>query len=414
VANILILTDLPPADLTHGGYLRTVYLAKELAKKHNCYLATFGGNRAQIQPDVDGIFRDIKSLPLPPEKRRSPRRHFRWSNSQYIRLSRPKYFSTVICELQSAVTELKIDLVIASSLLVAEYAQALGGVTTILDDYDCHTLNMEREYEARKYQMTLRQRSKLLLHLARTIAQESQLTRNFQLVTTIATADQERLKRLNRLRKHAIAVIPNGVTPSFLAERGTPDEFPNAIAFWGVLDYQPNLTAVLYFYEKVFKPFLADKDLTWFIVGKNPGRDLCQIARSHKNVRVTGYVKDLFSLVRRVPIMVNPIVMGSGLKNKVLEAFAMRRAVISTRMGIQGIAARDGEEFIMAETPQQFAEAIFQLLSSPSEAKLMGKRARELVMREYTWERVGEQMNSHIQRLLRSESVSERKQVSSL
>jgi glycosyltransferase involved in cell wall biosynthesis len=413
VANILILTDLPPVDLTHGGYLRTVYLAKELAKKHNCHLATFGGNRGRIQPDVDGIFRDIKLLPLPTEKRPSPRRHFRWSNGQYLRLSRPKYFSTVIRELQSAVRELKIDLVIASSLLVAEYAQALSGVTTILDDYDCHTLIMEREYEARKYQMTLRQRSKFLLHLARTISQESQLTRNFQLITTIAPADQERLKRLNRSRKDAIAIIPNGVSPSFLAERRTPDEFPNAIAFWGVLDYQPNLTAVLYFYEKVFRPFLADKDLTWFIVGKNPGRELCQIARRHKNVRVTGYVKDLFGLVKRARIMVNPIIMGTGLKNKVLEAFAMRRAVVSTRRGMEAIAAQNGKEFILADTPEQFADAILSLLSSPIEAKLMGARARELVMREYTWERVGEQMNSHIERLLgSSEVLVERKLVS--
>ena len=87
--------------------------------------------------------------------------------------------------------------------------------------------------------------------------------------------------------------------------------------------------------------------------------------------------------------------------------------MISTRIGIQGIAARDGEEFIMAETPQQFADAIFQLLSSPSEAKLMGKlRKRTRDARIYLGESRRTDEFTH-QRLLRSESGAERKLVSS-
>ena len=102
-------------------------------------------------------------------------------------------------------------------------------------------------------------------------------------------------------------------------------------------------------------------------------------------VRVTGFVEDLAPVVSRIPIMVNPMVSGSGLKNKLLEAFALGRAVVSTSMGSESVDAEPGQHFRLADDPKKFADEILELIKKPEESRKLGDRARQFVAEKYTW-----------------------------
>jgi glycosyltransferase involved in cell wall biosynthesis len=87
--------------------------------------------------------------------------------------------------------------------------------------------------------------------------------------------------------------------------------------------------------------------------------------------------------------MVNPMRIGSGLKNKVLEAFAMGLAVVSTGLGIEAIStAREGVDYLRADEPARMASAIKLLIEDERLRLSMIKSARNVVLEHYTWNKV--------------------------
>ncbi|MHC5059387.1 MAG: glycosyltransferase family 4 protein [Planctomycetota bacterium] len=133
------------------------------------------------------------------------------------------------------------------------------------------------------------------------------------------------------------------------------------------------------------------KGLEWCIVGRNPETWLLDKATSCKSIRLTGYVEDLFSLVREYPVMVNPMISGSGMKNKVLEAFALNIAVVSTPLGMESIdGAVAGTHYLKADDPEEFAKSIQSLLDDEQKRSVIAKNANKLLLEKFTWERTGE------------------------
>lgn len=393
---ILFVTARIPYPLSHGGALRVFNLSRELGRYNECYLACIGrGEPGALDALLEqGVYKDIHVLPVP-RRCSSFKRFFRSSEGDLNRLGRPAYFAYVAGKLQDIVHELEVEVVIAVTLQMAEFVVPLTGVSKIIDDYDCVTLTMEREMSAAKSQASLTRRLMNRLQLARVRRQESGLTQLFDAVTTISPADHEALGILNRQHRESIHVIPNGVDQEKNACTGVA-EYENSIAFWGELSFPPNSSAVKYFYREVYLPFLKDKGITWYVVGKNADEEIQNMSRSCKGIIVTGFVQCLNELVCKIPVMVNPMVMGSGLKNKVLEAFNLRRAVVSTSMGVEALTARDGVHYLAADTPGVFADNVIKLLKDRGLREKLGNEAAGLVRSQYCWTQIGLKLNSLI------------------
>ena len=100
-----------------------------------------------------------------------------------------------------------------------------------------------------------------------------------------------------------------------------------------------------------------------------------------------GYVDDLRAAVGRYPIMIYPMRSGSGLKNKVLEAFGLGLVVVSTPMGVEALPlARDGVHLVSATSAPDFAAAVLGLLDDPARRERLREAAHALVGRHYRWE----------------------------
>jgi glycosyltransferase involved in cell wall biosynthesis len=208
-------------------------------------------------------------------------------------------------------------------------------------------------------------------------------------VTTISEPDRRQLLDLHGPASN-LHVIRNGVPDRLLDPLG-PSGSRRGVAFWGNLAFGPNCEALRFFVEQVFVPFLAAEDVELCVVGHHAPEWLVDISRREPGIVVTGFVPDLAAAVGGYPIMINPMRTGSGLKNKVLEAFGLGLAVISTRLGVDALGeVRDGEHLVLADEPADLAREVLALLGDDGRRDGLRTRAHDLVSTRYPWDRVGQ------------------------
>lgn len=391
VPNILILNSIVPFPANYNGNsIRVFPLSCQIAQRHQCYLAAFGvGDDRYEGVRQTGVYKDILLLP----ERQPGGGWRRYSSLRYgnlARVSQPEYFRDIVNRLRKFINRHAIDLVVAHTMQVAEFAEALADLPVIMDEIDCRYLSQRRKIDANTEKRGLRSSLTDALALFRASSQEGAFTKKFRYVTTVSPVDRKVLQDLAKGGKGRIVDIPNGIAPE-LNDYPLQEEQPQAaVAFWGALDFPPNRYAVSWFYNEVFLPFLADAKITWYIIGRNAGDDVNAMAAAHENIIATGFIDDLYGLVSRIPVMINPMKLGGGLKNKVLEAFALQRVVISNALGMEAVSALPGVHYVQAETPQEFADAVTKYTRPDDAARQLGARAREFVLDSYTWAAVGE------------------------
>jgi glycosyltransferase involved in cell wall biosynthesis len=178
-----------------------------------------------------------------------------------------------------------------------------------------------------------------------------------------------------------VAVYPNA-----LPFREPPARAPEqVIVFSGNLEYHPNASAVRFFRREVW-PILRAKcpTLVWRLVGKNP-EAVRGYVDGDDRIEVRGPVRDAVAELAKAGAAVVPLLAGSGTRFKILEAWAAGTPVVSTTLGAEGLPARDGENILLADTPQEFAAAVLRLLACCEIAERLGSAGRRLLEQEFTW-----------------------------
>jgi glycosyltransferase involved in cell wall biosynthesis len=97
---------------------------------------------------------------------------------------------------------------------------------------------------------------------------------------------------------------------------------------------------------------------------------------------------------------VAPLRAGGGTRLKILDAWAMGKAVVSTSVGCEGLAARDGENILVRDTPDSFAEAVAEVLTNNELRQRLGAQARRTVEMQYDWDVIGGPMLAHYRHLI--------------
>ncbi len=177
---------------------------------------------------------------------------------------------------------------------------------------------------------------------------------------------------------------------------------PFTLLFLGSFRHLPNVEALQWFLEEVFPRVRKDEPRARLvIVGSDPPPR--HSLRDPEAIEMIGFVEDVREPLMRYSVFVCPILAGSGVRVKLLEAFAAGIPVVSTRLGAEGLADKDGEICALADDPADFAGHVVRLLRHPEEAEAMALRAREEVvakrdMRAMT-ERLLECYRSEIKRM---------------
>jgi glycosyltransferase involved in cell wall biosynthesis len=209
----------------------------------------------------------------------------------------------------------------------------------------------------------------------------------FDRVLVSSALEMRQLAR--RFPATALAVVPNGAGRDAAEPRRTlPQALPQAppqapdvvrLLFVGALGYYPNEDAALFLCREVAPVLrrLTGRRLGIDIVGEGAG-DAVLALQDDPDVRVHGFVEDLGPLHAAADVAVVPVRAGGGTRVKILEAFARRLPVVSTRLGAEGLDAADGRHLLLADDAEGFARACLKLKDDPPLAAALTGRAAKL------------------------------------
>jgi polysaccharide biosynthesis protein PslH len=195
----------------------------------------------------------------------------------------------------------------------------------------------------------------------------------------------------------ATAVVPNGVDLEyFLPTRDAVE--PNSVVFNGTLGYRPNVDAAYHLVDEVW-PLVLDgcPDAKLTIVGRASDSDRRRLTRP--GVVVTGEVSDIRPYVQRAAVVAVPVRMGGGTRLKVVEGLAMEKAIVSTTLGCEGVAVRDGEHLLIGDGAGEFAARILECFANPELRARLGAAGRRLTEEEYSWRLAGERLDALYKRV---------------
>jgi len=198
-----------------------------------------------------------------------------------------------------------------------------------------------------------------------------------------SVADQRRL--LEEVPGARTLVIPNAADVEYYRPRAT-DSSPDArtVVFFGHLAYFPNVDGVTYFVQEIW-PHIAKvhPNARLKIIGVQAPQSLRALVRP--GIELTGFVPDLRPHLAEAAVVVVPLRLGGGTRLKIVEAMAMGKAIVSTKIGVEGIEAVPGHHLLVEDQPAAFADAVNRLLAQPDLAARIGLSARQLAEQRYAW-----------------------------
>lgn len=165
----------------------------------------------------------------------------------------------------------------------------------------------------------------------------------------------------------------------------TPDYSSKTLVYFGNMKRLENHVSVKWFLEKVYPALQSEvPDVRLLIIGAEPRKDLYDHVDS--SVTITGFVENVSDYLQKGACLVAPLILGGGIKIKVLEAMSAGLPVVTNTVGIEGIPALDGSEYLHAEEPREFERKILMLIRDPAAAKTMGERARLFIREKFNYE----------------------------
>ncbi len=182
-----------------------------------------------------------------------------------------------------------------------------------------------------------------------------------------------------------VSALENGVDTDYFTPRKKFRTENPSLVFTGTMDYRPNIEGVCWFVQEVWPELKRQiPDLTFYIVGRNPARDVRRLGYA-PGVQITGSVPDVRPYLAEASIAVCRLLMARGVQNKVLEAMAMGRAVIASTSALEGLELEVGKEVLQADLPQQWIQTTIQLLTDNTLREEMARKARKAVETRYNW-----------------------------
>jgi glycosyltransferase involved in cell wall biosynthesis len=195
-----------------------------------------------------------------------------------------------------------------------------------------------------------------------------------------------------------VAVIPNGVDTQALPALPDSGGAPSVL-FTGTLAYPPNAHGIAWFVDHVWPAVRASHpDARLRIVGRGASRAVSELAE-RSGVELVGYVPDLLPYFEEATVAIVPVFSGGGTRLKAVEAMSAQRAIVSTRLGVEGLAVEPGGNVLVEDDPDQFARAVATLLEDGARRRELASAGRRLVEERYDWRPLGERLGAELEAL---------------
>ncbi len=297
------------------------------------------------------------------------------------------------------------DVAIVEEIALAGYIAPLkaAGLTTVFDAHNVEA-RLRQDIGQSTGRGSLRKRLGRWAYEHRLAQIEAAAVQGADLVWACSRVDADLLGKIYHPRL-PVAVVPNAVDVAAYAEahsaQSTPNNSTNPLLLYiGVYSYKPNELAALRLIRDILPRLRArGLDLRLALVGRQETPAMRAAAAGDAAVTVTGAVDSILPYLSQPNIVVLPITEGSGTRLKILEAFAAGCPVISSPKGAEGIETRPGENISLAETDDEFTDAITRLAANPRARRELGAGGFETVNRHYSWAAAAAGISASLARL---------------
>lgn len=287
----------------------------------------------------------------------------------------------------------RFDLIFVHCSSVAQYVEDVQGIPKILDFGDMDSQKWLEYANYKPWPLSWG----YTLEGSKVLWAEKRLARKFDLCTATTRAERETLDGYGTGAR--TDWFPNGVDATFFAPTDEPYD-PETISFIGRMDYYPNQECMQRFCDQVWPLLLARRPgMKLLIVGADPSQEMRRLGE-RSGVTVTGSVPDVRPFVRRSAAMVAPLAIARGTQNKILEAMAMGVPVITSSIAAGGVDAVPGEHLRVADTPEQLAGAVLNVVQDPLERQRLSLNGRQRVLSNHDWAQSMKRMDEIIRTVL--------------
>jgi polysaccharide biosynthesis protein PslH len=183
--------------------------------------------------------------------------------------------------------------------------------------------------------------------------------------------------------KKNVTVIPFGIDLQSIKNKTVVSETEkNSVLHIASMDWQPNIEGLKWFLENVWsKVEKKHPDIKLYLAGRKMGGEFQRLNK--ENVIVIGEVEDAHEFIASKGLMVVPLLSGGGMRVKIIEGMALGKVIVTTTVGAEGIDAEHGKNILIADTVEEFADAINTYLSDGSFLSEIGERARQFAFEHY-------------------------------
>ena len=408
---VLYLSQLVPYPPDAGPKVRQYYTLRYLAQRHTLTLAAFArdDDKPEAIEHLKGLCKNVYTVPMKRSRLRDGATLLgSWLNRGSFIIQRD-----TAAEMAMRVEDELLggyDLVHADQLWMAQYAllaerlAAEGKIRRprlVLDEHNaCYQifqrlaqgsgnpitrLLLEREWRAlKRYEA---QACARFDHVV-TVTDEDRLILEGMVNEIRGGAGEGATPQPGRTRQTEFSTIPICVDTQEV-QPVQPAQGSQEVLHLGTMFWLPNVEGVLWFIYEVM-PRLRERlpAATLSVVGKNPPDSIRSLASRQAGIEVAGYVPDPQPYLERAGAFIVPLFAAGGMRVKIVDAWRWGLPIVSTRIGAEGIRYRDGENILIADDAEAFAQAVARVLQDGELNRRLRENGRRWVEKEYDWQRV--------------------------
>lgn len=380
---LVYITSRFPFPLTKGDRLRAYYQLKDLSKTYEIHLISTTDEviNAAYKKELEKFCTSIHIFQLS---------KFEIGVSLLLNMLTSKPYQVAYFhhfkiqkKINQLLQELKPDHIFAQLIRSTEYVKDYHACSKTLDYMDALSKGMERRYQKAKFPFNLLVKSEW----RRLKEYERKIFDYFENHLMISEQDKHYIYHPDYQK---IQVIPNGIAAHFFEQQSITEK--SDVVFVGNLSYEPNIQAAEYLHSVIHRRL---PELSIQVAGANPSRRVERLKSSRFIVRAN--VADIRDAYSSGKIFVAPMLIGTGLQNKLLEAMAQGLPCVTTTLVNNALKAKVGEEILIANTEEEFILAIQQLLSDEQLYHRIKTNALSFVKNTYGWEAINEDLVNLIQ-----------------
>lgn len=382
---VLVLTQVTPNPPDAGPKIKTHYLLRKLAEEHEVELLTYVRDDRELAAAeaLAPWCERIITIPLRRQRWREPLYALRgWGTGRPYLIARDER-RAMDRAIRERLASGEVDVLHADQVSMATYLRHAKsyGVSTV---FDAHNAIWELLRTLRSSEPSALCRAALSLEWRLMRRFEGRAVGTADLTLCVTAEDQQLLEDA------AGGPINATVAPIGIEARDCECAIPAAgkprVLSVATMHYPPNAEAVRWFRDQIWPVLAMHKpDLQVDIVGSRPPADIVRWGIDAQRVSVHGYVEHLDPYYSDTCIFIVPLLAGSGMRVKIIEAMARGVPVISTTVGAAGLDLEPGKHLLIADRAEDFAIAVASLADSVELRREITDAARALVRQRYDW-----------------------------